>query len=152
MTRSQTQTLVNSLVLPQTYQSLWRGWGESASQGGCGLEALASHHSDISTGLFECPHNVRADFPPVRFKTKKEGIWTRKPHASISPSSFGFHSPLSTQCDARRWHSLESSWRLATESHSRGEAESLGQMWQESWMEKQLGARVPRPILAKSKF
>ena len=35
------------------------------------------------------------------------------------------------------------------ESHSRGEAESLGQMWQASCMEKPLGARVLRPVRAK---
>ena len=45
---------------------------------------------------------------------EEEGIWTWRSHAAISPSSSGFHSPLSPQCDARGWHSLESSWRLAT--------------------------------------
>lgn len=59
------------------------------------------------------------------------------------------HSLLSvTPGDDTHWSPL-GGW--PPESHSRGEAESLGQMWQESWMEKQLGARVPRPIIAKPK-
>ena len=67
----------------------WRPWSLTAAT--------------FPPGSFSALTIVRADFLPVRFRQRgEEGIWTRKSHAAISPSSTGFHSPLSTQCDARR--------------------------------------------------
>lgn len=65
----------------------------------------------------------------------------RHPLGSTAPSLLSV-----TPGDDTRWSPL-GGW--PPESHSRGEAESLGQMWQASWMEKPLGARVLRPGRAK---
>lgn len=115
---SQTQTLLNSFVLQQTYQKLSCGWGESASQGGSLTWLWVG-------GLGFPP---QGHFHRALWVTSQQEGWLsssetqdrarrRAPPLGSHILPFLHHPTGSTallNVSTRRWHSLGPSWRLAT--------------------------------------